>query len=412
MMTIDKSLFFAVFAAILIAGCTSSATTTTSGPGIAIKEFKFSPETLKGDQSAALSLVLQNTGSIDVTDGYFGIYGFGKDLLWKVQKAPSSNAFTLRAQSGVSGNIGEEKKFVWLVKNNDVIPKNIVRPYTANARICYTYYTKALGRIEVLSENEWMSRNPPLHEIYLSQKTAPVRITVLSKQPVIKSDKISLDVTIENVGSGTVAKKGYCQKTLGSGADAGDDLNLLTLVVGGITAEKCTASVGETGEVFLERGTSEKLTVDCTVTGNSDPQTTADAIFELEYDYYIDAKANVRVKGPNGVTGDGAVVTPGPTIPITLVGTEAMDTGGKTLISGCSTTAIIDVGVATSPIKRYKFGVKTNNDKIEVTYAGETGDATVTKSAGDTFDIIKNDAHGVRLKYTAAPTCATEITLY
>lgn len=383
----NKSLFFAVLVAVLILGCTSAQGPV--GPGLTIRDFKFSPESLSGNQKTSLTLVVQNTGSMDVKNAYAKVYGFGEESqLWTVgEGSTKDNKFSLRAQSSFAGNVGEEKKFVWLMSNNDNIPKDAIRPYTANARVCYPYSTTALGKVEIMSENEWMSRNPIQHDIAVSQTGAPVRITVTSQQPIMKTDKVTLDLLIENTGGGTVAGPGYCRYNFGgnnivfpnkskisesefrafaeayfsvnwagtpkytfiaqihnltgknnknenneipldiSGTtdaiaklkvdakevqkynfsvkgvviydnNAASRLNRLKLTVSGISDKDCEASVKDT--VFLEQGRREKVTVDCPIgSAISQPISSADVQIKMDYDYYVDAKANVMVKGPN-----------------------------------------------------------------------------------------------------------------
>ncbi|MCK4555349.1 MAG: hypothetical protein KAT83_01970, partial [Candidatus Aenigmarchaeota archaeon] len=183
--------FFAIILVVLSLGC--SASDSPVGPGLMVKEFKFTPNYLNGDQKTALTLVVQNKGSKNIEGAYAEVYGFGEESeMWQItggEAQTTTSRFSLRAPSSFTNNVGEEKRLVWLMNNNDLIPKDAVRPYTANARVCYPYETSVLARAEIISENEWMSNPPSQHQIDVKQTTGPVRVTILSKQPVIMSNE-------------------------------------------------------------------------------------------------------------------------------------------------------------------------------------------------------------------------------
>ncbi len=293
-----KTPLFAIILVVLSLGC--SASDSPVGPGLMVKEFKFTPNYLNGDQITALTLVVQNKGSKNIDGAYATVYGFGEATMWTVTGDMTTQRFDLRAPSSFTNNVGEEKRFVWLMKNNDIIPKDAVRPYTANARVCYPYETSVLARTEIISENEWMSNPPTQHQIDVKQTTGPVRITILSKQPVIMSSRVSLELLIENVGSGTVTMPEYCDQLYGGASIDSDKLNRINMIIEGIS-DDCEIDDEET--LFLEQGRQQKITVSCAVSGIDAPITTADISIGLEYDYYLDARASVRVVGP--VNADG-----------------------------------------------------------------------------------------------------------
>ena len=299
-----KTPLFAIILVALSLGCSIS--DSPVGPGLMIKEFKFTPNDLYGNQKTALTLVIQNKGSKNINGAYAEIYGFGKESdMWLLEGGETETTtvkFNLRAPSSYTNNVGEEKRFVWLLSNNDLIPKDAVRPYTANARVCYTYETSVLARTEIISENEWMSNPPPQHQIDVKQTTGPVRITILSKQPVIMSSKVSLDLLVENVGSGTVAQEKYCDGLYGGDSIDSDKLNRIDMEISGIS-DKCVIEGDDT--LFLEQGRRQKITVSCEVSGIDAPITTADVEITLNYDYYLDTKAIVRVEGPVVPVGTG-----------------------------------------------------------------------------------------------------------
>lgn len=406
-----KMPFFIVMAAVIAAGCASN---TPVGGGITIKELTFSPVLIYGNQPTALTLTVQNTGSLDVKNAYVKIYNYG-EALWNVEpKDTTTKPFSLRAQAGgLAGTSGEQKRFAWKMASNDIIPKDATRTYNAYGRVCYPYSTKALGRIELLSPDEWMSRNPIQHDIVLSQKAAPIRISVMSKQPIMKSDKISLDVLIENIGGGNAATEGYCAKAFG-GDTKGTNINLnqINLKVSGITSEDCKVNSETAGakDIFLEQGKREKLTVTCNLGGNPDPVTTADAVFELKYDYYTDAKATIRVKGP--LNEGGGTVTP-PTgcsdciikeeIPDCYVSLVDYDTGGQKVdatqdASGnykitCSITGKVGIGISSAENGPWEYmvikGKKLTYGTTEYTLSSGENKIAVTKQCGTTKRAIK-----------------------
>ncbi|MCK5333553.1 MAG: hypothetical protein KAJ24_03495 [Candidatus Aenigmarchaeota archaeon] len=400
-----KTPLFAIILVALSLGCSIS--DSPVGPGLMIKEFKFTPNDLYGNQKTALTLVIQNKGSKNINGAYAEIYGFGKESdMWLLEGGETETTtvkFNLRAPSSYTNNVGEEKRFVWLLSNNDLIPKDAVRPYTAKARVCYPYETSVLARAEIISENEWMSNPPTQHQIEVTQTTGPVRITIISKQPVIMSSKVALELLVENVGSGTVAKEGYCGELYGGSSIDPEKLNRIDMEITGIS-DDCVIEGDE--NLFLEQGRYQRITVSCAVSGIDAPITTADIQIGLKYDYYLDARATVRVDGPVVPSGSGDVDGPDVdklALPVPAVdGTMVIETLDE-YTGTCDVETDISVKVADivdGLITTYKFKGVLNKDEIKLTCTAPpcTGDV-VTKPLG-TIVLVRNDEREARISLT------------
>ncbi len=403
-----KTSLFAVIMVAISLGC--SVSSSPVGPGLMIKEFQFTPNYLNADQKTALTLVVQNKGSKNIEGAYAEVYGFGEESnMWLIsggETGTTTSQFNLRAPSSFTNNVGEEKRFVWLMSNNDLIPKDAVRPYTANARVCYPYETSVLARAEIISENEWMSNPPSQHQIAVTQTTGPVRITIISKQPVIMSSKVALELLVENVGSGTVAKEGYCGELYGGSSIDTDKLNRIDMKITGIS-DDCVIEGDE--NLFLEQGRYQRITVSCAVSGIDAPITTADIQISLKYDYYLDARATVRVDGPVVPGGSSDPSTPSePSVDILALPVPAVD--GTMVIEtldkytgSCDVETDITVKVSDSVdgiITTYKFKGTLNKDEIKLACTASpcTGDV-VTKPLG-TIVLVRNDDREARITIT------------
>ncbi len=287
-----RVLYFIVAFIILLSGCVGPegtppiSTQMSSGTaGVVVEKFMAVPNEIYDDQKAVLLIKLKNSGESDATNGYIKIYGYDPN---EMEVQPSEEYFTLEGADRALGLGGKEisKSFSLTVKKP--LPYKQTFSYPIFARICYTYTTHAFGKVEIISEDEYLRRamNNEIsqHPIQVENTNAPVMVYVEQTHPIVASSKeLVFKLRIENIGPGYV---GPCSAAF----EERNRITEVTVSLGGVT---CTSQKG----VYLERGKSEEIVVSCGIPSSSVPVGTSDLRIDLTYPYYQDVETVLTVEG-------------------------------------------------------------------------------------------------------------------
>lgn len=301
---------FLIFSIILILGCINQ---TDYGKGVEIDSFQVVPDKISAGQKTLVSVNVVNKGAIDILQkderkAYITLFGVGDE--WIIEKEPSViGPFDLRAVQPVYNIPAGSKAVTWIVDSNHNLPEDQTFTSEFQVRVCYDYYTEVVGKVELISENEWISRFGEIkqHQIEIDQTAGPLNIKIDSSQPIIVSEegsRIDLELELENVGGGTITKPDYnCEQTNSNEEEPRDYLNYAKIesVMIGNTALKCNMEEGDR-TVFFSKGKTGKFVCTGTYSGTF-PEQKIDLRMKIVYKYYKDAKANVEVTGIRKVEG-------------------------------------------------------------------------------------------------------------
>lgn len=297
-------------------GCvdSSSAGTLKQGNGIVFNSFAFAPDKLKDNQISVLSLSFQNIGETKTGEVYVYLFGLSND--WNITANPNVASATtptiiskqkmklnsMNAPDMDAKTPGEAVFISWPLRAPKDLPNSISFDYNAMARVCYEYNTTANAKVEVYSEEEYISKQIDTkikqHPIVLTQTRAPIQIEIDSMQPVVYTNEIIFKIRMSNSGGGTIISnncKDIDNVTIDN--DLFKSLQSFDLKISGIV---CTPSV-DAKEVYFFKDKSGKMTASfsmvCPVSGSNTPYQTSDLLLNFKYNYYIDTKAVASVEG-------------------------------------------------------------------------------------------------------------------
>ncbi|NOR85643.1 hypothetical protein GQ473_06000 [archaeon] len=278
--------FFAIFLILIIAGCTGSSFGGGNGVSLSISA---NPTSIKDTQKSLLTISVKNNGDVDTTP-MLNIYGLGDE--WQFT-TPSFNE--LKASNKDIGYTAEEIKETIFLAYQGGLSKGKLFTFNPYARICYAYNTQASAKVDVYSEEEYYRENPVQKGISVKQTKAPITISIDSKQPLISGENLLLDVTLSNVGGGTVT-------TAECGDLTDNDIDFKTLNT--INNLDISLSDGtpcksiDANKIYLRKGDTAQLTISCDgAFTTSNPKDTKDLRLNINYNYYIDAKTSITVEG-------------------------------------------------------------------------------------------------------------------
>lgn len=318
--------FFIVMAlTVIAAGCVSPFDSFSGGPGVSASSLSFSPSKVNSNQLAKLSVSVENQGDYEISedDGYMYLFGLPLPDDWKIESGETTQTFGLM-QSQVRGGrqyAGEKKDFQWVLRAPGNLPRDESFSYTAQARVCYPYKTKVWGKVEVISEDEWLDKQPRGRQIEYQQTRGPIKIDMISTQPLVGKDDTKIKLRITNSGDGTVTSNKcgiFDEMPESGGGESGDSndgasasaaqdyLSNMNLIKVGNT--DCTFE--EADGIYLQKGKSKEVTVNCDLPPLEGlPSQSDDFSIEFEYNYYTDRSASILVVG-TGETGTGGGVKP------------------------------------------------------------------------------------------------------
>jgi hypothetical protein len=318
-----KKILFIIVLIIFVSGCLNQI--GTSNQGIEIKTFEFVPNKISSGQKTLLSLELINKGAISIDNkdrkAYVSIYGIGTE--WGIDKDKISgvteNELTNWEDKGIIGPFelaasdpqydlpAGEKSITFIVDSPKTLPKDQTFTYDFQARVCYDYYTEAIGKIELVSEEEWLAKHGEIkqHQIKMVQTSGPLNIKIDSMQPIIISEDSSLKIKLEleNVGGGWIAEPDYdCvdreenDEKLNHAKINGEYTNIYEKSNTCYLRSLDDCSTETDGTVFFSKGKTGKFV--CTLSCDKiDFERIQDLRIRFDYKYYKDGEARIDVKG-------------------------------------------------------------------------------------------------------------------
>ena len=287
--------FFALFLILLIAGCTSG------GSGGLSLSMSANPTSIKDTQKSLLTISVQNNGDVD-TKPTISLYGLGEE--WSYDE-PSFD--WIQASNKEIGYIAELKKESIFLEYVGDLPKGKAFTFEPSARLCYDYITEASAKVEVYTEEEFYRNNPQQKGISVRQTKAPIQISIDSKQPLLSGETLLLDITLSNVGGGTVTTNG-CDKIDYKNIDFKTLNTINNLDIELSDGTQCVSI--DKNKIYLKKGDTAQLTLSCdSAFTTTNPQETKDLVLNIGYSYYIDAKTSITVTGTEATIYDKSTYT-------------------------------------------------------------------------------------------------------
>ncbi|NOQ55262.1 MAG: hypothetical protein GQ477_00485 [Nanohaloarchaea archaeon] len=324
-------IYLLVAVVLLLSGCigdtysTGSPSTSFSGygNGIKIQSFGFSSDKVYSGIPSVLSVEMQNLGAKDAENIYVYLYGLSRgenewfaddedgvvDIGYSGAEMASGDPRILIIDSlmspvkSINAN-GESAYISWMLTAPCDLPEKQVFKYSAGVRICYSYETTSIAKINVLDKEEYISRNRDgglkRYPIVLSTTAGPIEVVMTTEQPMILSEEVDnliFRAKLVDRGGGTITMN----DCTGAVDWENNVLDLFTL------HDKVTVTLGgrecDLGlrELYFKISDSAPPTADfpvtCSVPSFDDPELHLNLAIHLEYNYFIDKNAVISVEG-------------------------------------------------------------------------------------------------------------------
>ncbi len=310
----------ALVSIVLIAGCTSTTTTATTGGavGLAITDFSLNPAEARSSQTVVAKMSIENQGQVDAAAGdYLALLigpisssqtpGPGE---WKIV---GSTKNPQRTDTVMRKALGEQKPvprtFTWSLQTPQ--SGGADTPVDFTGRIYYNYSTEATGLINVYPDSE-IDRAVDKSSFTTTRGPIQLTVEVNPDPPVIYSDKdqFTLTIHVKNVGNGIVFNKTQelkyetvdNVKRLNYTIDPQEELGKikLSLVLPTNLEQADKDSVGSTSCLdniqFFGTSKEELTTCAINVLGKPLAKTPYRISVKADYGYYDEAKARVILK--------------------------------------------------------------------------------------------------------------------
>jgi hypothetical protein len=326
-------LLIPIFATLAISGCTGSGGGVTIGNGVKILAWEPDFSSVDSGDSVQLRLKVQNQGERDAVNVYAVLTGINT-ADWQLQSGQNGQLLGqyLKAPDKVQNVPGEEVTYAFKLKA-PTLPSGVNQPYTANMRVYYGYNTLAVKPVTFVNENELRRLQDKGESLPTSDATVtsgPLNVKInTGKFNKVRdtggfgftyTNTFPITIDIENTGGGVVSKMpnqfgGYnpnndyqvfvdilfpsnlnveCKNILsGSYVPYAGDYSGWGYAPG-------MASYGgssRSGWVELWKGQDTSITCNLVITQTPLASQTENIIVRLFYDYYIDSKATITVKG-------------------------------------------------------------------------------------------------------------------
>ena len=319
-------LYLIIASIVLFSGCVDPSTSGsgTSGfsgydTGIKVYSFDFSRDKAYSGQPSLLTLDMQNLGAIGIEDDiYIYLYGLssGKnewfDDLSDISLSGASMAAgdprvliidSLMAPIKSLDANGESAQIIWVLDAPNDLPEGQVFKYSAGARVCYPYSTTSIAKIEVLDEEEYLSRDRDgmlkKHTIMIDTTAGPLDVVMTTNQPVMLSDtgNLTLRVKIVDRGGGTITTLN-CSNAFDWEDNALDLFALHDKV--SVTLDNRECDIGLRDLYFRVSGSgppTADFPVVCNIPSLNVPMRILDLKMRFEYNYFIDKSTVISVEG-------------------------------------------------------------------------------------------------------------------
>jgi hypothetical protein len=302
-----KKLIIVLMAAVLIAGCTGQDGGTTSGNGLAMTAFTNDAESQVSGRDIRLFLDVENQGesAVDANKTLIYLNGpIGTGLLqWQLMEGTQSATLerNLDPYDPLKDIPAGRATIKWRIRAPQM-DSGQQKTDTFTARAYYDYQTRINGQIIAYSEAESVAlkqKGETLGTASFTTTNGPLTITVRPiPDPVVITDvdeTVTLELTVENTGGGTIYKNGLITSNTVGPSLAYDDLNRvgMTIDAGNLQANLAGTC---TGAQELIGGKPTTLTCDIKVPRPS-AKTAYPIKINLDYGYYIDMPMQLTAVG-------------------------------------------------------------------------------------------------------------------
>ncbi|MCK4808234.1 MAG: hypothetical protein KAS90_01295 [Candidatus Aenigmarchaeota archaeon] len=319
--------YIIVVSILLLSGCVDLFPPATGtfgfsgyGTGIKVHSFDFSSDKVYSGQPSLLTLEMQNRGAIGIEeDIYVYLYGLSRgenewfDDLSDIGLSGASMAAgdprvliidSLMAPIKSLDADGESAQITWVLDAPNDLPEGQVFKFSAGTRVCYPYSTTSIAKIEVLDEEEYLSRDRDgtlrKHAIRIDTTAGPLDVVMTTDQPMMLSDdtdELTLRVKIVDRGGGTIITQD-CSDVFEWEDNVLDLFALHDKVSVTLDNKECDL---ELKELYFRVSGSGPPTADFPVTCNIPsldvPMRILDLKMRFEYNYFIDKSTVISVEG-------------------------------------------------------------------------------------------------------------------
>ncbi len=307
---------------LLLSGCSGSSSSSSSsgfGNGLTVHSFDFSSNEVSSGHPSILTLSMQNLGSKDIADVYIYLYGLSRGTdEWFEGDPPDISVSGADSLVGGDSRIlkldsvgapiksmdldGESRTVLWVIDAPRNLPKDKVFEYSVGVRVCYPYVTTSVGKIEVLDEQEYLSKEIDKtiksHNIVLDTTAGPLGIDMSTQQPLLltNNNDITFKVKVIDRGGGTVTESD-CSNAFNWNNDVLDLLTLNNIDVS-INGDACDIGINDLYFKIAESGrATAEFPVTCSVPSFDGPTCTFDLNIKFTYNYFVDAMTDISVEG-------------------------------------------------------------------------------------------------------------------
>jgi len=300
-----NKLIIVLMAAVLIAGCTGQPPSGgPTGNGLAITSFTSDTDSQMSNRTIRLFMEIENQGESVIDHNKTLLYlsgpiGAGM-LQWEMTEGIRSMAIQrdLKPYDPLKDIPAGKDSIRWAIKAPQMDPGQ-QKTDTFTARAYYDYETKVNGQLVAYSEAESVATKQKGETLETSTFTAtggPISVSVRSiPDPVVitgTDETVTLEITVENTGGGTLYKKDIVKSTTSEPDLKYDDLNKVYMA---IDAGTLNANLQGTcnGEQELIGGKPTALTCDIKVPVRA-AKTNYPIKISMTYGYYEIGRASCR----------------------------------------------------------------------------------------------------------------------
>ncbi len=274
--------------------------------GAVIRDFSFDVNQIYDDEPVTLSLTIENVGAKKIP---------GNTVVY-IYHQPLTDSEDKRGKQWYVSNSGgfkvnDEEDYMTLSLKNDEflppssemnipgtsrvfyidleppnIPDGMSNSYPFIARLCYPYYTTALAKIIVVSENELRYEGPPKTDAVTRNSAGPIHISMVGSPTLRPSaNQLPLVFKVKNVGGGFPTLQSYP-------CTVDPELRQRDKVMVNVTVDGSPADCGD-GIVRLRNGEGEIRCIYRFPAGA--PSTEHDVTATVTYNYYVTAMTEIEV---------------------------------------------------------------------------------------------------------------------
>lgn len=310
-----------VMLAVFVAGCVGGGQTgaiTTGGTGLKILSFSPDQESVFGDKTAKLTLLIENQGEFPIKDSESLIYLTGSNVNLYSSSASSTTTWInatptdiaikkigkdMKAADMVRQIPADQKELRWTVKA-PALARGQTKTDTFTARVYYNYTTRAYSTVWVYSETEAAAiraAKGTFEEPFSNSTKGPIKVEISyapSSPTVSASDNtFTMYIKLTNIGGGVAfdgTKIDYTKDTPQDAIKLGEDdlnkVNIKIIAPNGMTITGCDGLQDMTGAVT-------QIPCDVTITALPATKQGFSPIVDVKYGYYVDATTSITVSG-------------------------------------------------------------------------------------------------------------------